>query len=265
MQIGLLIDMMFASFLPQGSVSWLYNSERLIMFPVGVFGVALAMVILPHLAKKFADKSAADYSHIMNWAIQSVLLVSIPAAIGLIMLSAPLLISLFNYGNFNRFDVLMTQHALIGYALGVPFMILIKVLVSGFYARQNVKTPVKIAFLALLVNIVLNFILMMPLKHAGLALATAIASLINAGLLFIFLLKHRIFKPQTGWLYFLIRCGIANVLIVLLICFLNSSLTQWFVWHWELRFLHLLMIVLSAAVVYFLLLRLLGLKLLKER
>ena len=263
MQIGLLIDMMFASFLPQGSVSWLYNSERLIMFPLGVFGVALATVILPHLAKKFADKSVAEYSQTMNWAIQSVLLIGIPAAIGLMVLSAPLLISLFNYGHFNRFDVLMTQHALIGYAFGIPFMILVKVLVSGFYARQDIKTPVKIALLALLVNIVLNFMLIVPLKHAGLALATAVSALVNASLLFMLLLKDRIIKLQRGWWYFLIRCVIANVLMLLLICYLNSSITQWFVWHWQLRFLHLLMIILTAAVFYLLLLRLLGLQLFK--
>ncbi len=131
-QIGLLIDMMFASFLPQGSISWLYNSERLMLFPLGVFGVALATVVLPHLTKKFAAKSPLDYSNTMNWAMQWVFLLGIPAAIGLIMLSAPLLISLFNYGKFNRFDVLMAQRSLIAYALGVPFMMLIKVLASGF-------------------------------------------------------------------------------------------------------------------------------------
>jgi len=264
MQIGLLIDTMFASFLPQGSISWLYNSERLMLFPLGVFGVALATVVMPHLAKKFADKSEIEYASTMSWAIQSVLILGIPAAIGLIMLSGPLLTSLFNYGKFNQFDVLMSQRSLIAYALGVPFMMLVKVLAAGFYARQNIRTPVKIAVVALLTNVVLNFILIVPLKHAGLALASSVAALINSALLFIFLLRYEIFNLQKAWWLFLFRCIVANALMAVLIYLMNTSQAVWFAWHWQQRFLHLFLIVIAAAVFYLIMLRLLGFKFLKR-
>ena len=185
-QIGLLVDTIFASFLPQGSISWLYNSERLMMFPLGVFGVAIATVVLPHLAKKFSANAEREYSQTMNWGTQSILLLGIPAAIGLIMLSDPLLTSLFNYGKFNQFDVLMSQQSLVAYSIGVPCMMLVKILASGFYARQNIKTPVKIAIFSLLINITFNFILIGPLKHAGLALASSLAAITNCGLIVFF-------------------------------------------------------------------------------
>ena len=263
-QIGLLIDTMFASFLPQGSISWLYNSERLMMFPLGVFGVAIATVILPHLAKRFAEQSEHEYSATMNWAIQSVLLIGIPAAIGLIMLSGPLLTSLFNYGQFNQYDVLMSQRSLIAYAMGVPFMMLVKVLASGFYARQNIKTPVKIATFALIVNITFNFILITPLQHAGLAFASALAALVNSGLLIILLIKYKILKLKKSWGLFLLRCVIANILMVMLIMWLTAPLSTWFAWHWSLRFLHLFTIIIISAIFYLIILRILGLRFLER-
>ena len=251
MQVGLLVDTIFASFLPEGSISWLYNSERLMMFPLGVFGVALSSVVLPHLAKKFADKSEHEYSETMNWGIQSVLFLGVPAAIGLVMLSGPLVASLFNYGHFTRLDVVMTQKALIAYSAGVPFMMLVKVLASGFYARQDIKTPVKIAVVALVVNIVMNFLLIGWLKHAGLALASSIGALVNSGFLFFLLVNKKIFQLNASWRLFLLRLIMASVVMALVLYFLTANLHTWFQWHWSMRFLHLFGIIIAATLSYF--------------
>ena len=264
-QIGLLVDTMFASFLPQGSISWLYNSERLMMFPLGVFGVALSTVVLPHLSKKFANKAEADYSRSMNWAMQSVLLLGVPAAIGLIMLAAPLLTTLFNYGQFNQFDVRMTEQSLIAYSLGVPFMMMVKVLASGFYARQNIKTPVKIAVVALLVNIVMNFILIGPLKHAGLAFASSLAALTNAVFLVVFLLRGKIMRLEKSWGLFVVRVGLASVAMWGVLHWRHVDTMQWFHWGAAARFSHLLLLVLLAVVTYLVVLIVLGFRFKRQR
>lgn len=260
-QIGLLIDTMFASFLPKGSISWLYNSERLMMFPLGVFGVALATVVLPHLSKKFANKANAEYSHSMNWALQSVLFIGVPAAIGLIILAAPLLTTLFNYGQFSQIDVLMTQRSLVAYSVGVPFMMLVKVLASGFYARQNIKTPVKIAIVALVVNVVLNFVLIGPLQHAGLALASSVAALTNSTLLVVFLLRNNVFQLERSWWLFLLRVMLASIAMGGVLLWLRADTTTWFAWDWQQRAWHLLLLVLVAKLVYFSVLYILGYRL----
>jgi putative peptidoglycan lipid II flippase len=260
-QIGLLVDTVFASYLPKGSISWLYNSERLMMFPLGVFGVALSTVVLPHLAKKYADKAEAEYSQAMNWGIQSVLVLGVPAAIGLIMLSGPLLTSLFNYGRFNQFDVLMTQRALIAYSVGVPFMMLVKVLASGFYARQDIKTPVKIGVAALTVNVVMNFALIGPLQHAGLALASSLAALTNSLCLLVCLWWRGIFRPNKSWLWFLLRVGLASMGMWAVLAWLHVADSAWFVWGWQARFGHLFMAVAMGTAAYLGLLFLLGYRL----
>lgn len=260
-QIGLLVDTMFASFLPEGSISWLYNSERLMMFPLGVFGVALSTVVLPHLSKRFADKSEHEYSATMNWGMQSVLFLGVPATIGLVILSGPLLTSLFNYGKFTQFDVLMSQRSLIAYAVGVPFMMMVKVLASGFYARQDIKTPVKIAVVALLVNITLNFILIKPLQHAGLALASSSAALTNSGILFFMLLKKRIIHLHKSWLIFLGRLVVAAMAMAVVLYLLQHNLNSWFAWRWPQRFTMLLLDVAAGAGTYIAVMFLLGFRL----
>jgi putative peptidoglycan lipid II flippase len=260
-QIGLLIDTIFASFLPQGSISWLYNAERLMMFPLGVFGVAIASVVLPHLAKVHAKGEEDEYGKAMNWSVQTVLFIGVPAAIGLVLLSGPLLTSLFNYGQFTQHDVIMAQRALVAYGIGVPFMMLVKVLASGFYARKNIKTPVKIAIVALTINVSFNFILIGPLQHAGLALASSIAAFSNTALLLFFLLRKNIFTWDKTWGMFIVRLCIAAVVMGLGLYYFNPAQSQWFSWHWPQRFLHLFALVLGSVILYLGLLRALGFKL----
>jgi len=260
-QISLLIDTIFASFLVAGSISWLYYSVRLVYFPLGVFGVALSTVILPHLSRKHADRSTEDFSSALDWALRLVFVVGIPAAIGLLLLSGPLLASLFGYHKFSAFDVVMSRESLIAYAIGLPAFMIVKVLASGFYSQQNIKTPVKIATVALGVNLVLNLALIFPLKHAGLALATSLASILNAYLLFHLLYKRGIYKPKTNWLIYSGQLVFANGVMAGVLWFSSPKLNRWLAWGWHDRVLHLLGLIALAMVVYFICLLISGLRL----
>jgi putative peptidoglycan lipid II flippase len=250
-QISLLIDTMFASFLPVGSVTWLYLSDRLMNFPLGVFGVAIATVILPFLSRSHAKKSEAEYSKTLDWALRLLFLIGVPASIALLILSGPLLATLLHYGRFDDFDVRMTRESLMAFAFGVQGFMLIKVLASGFYAKQNIKTPVKIAAVAMCANIILNFILIFPLKHAGLALATTLSGYLNAGLLLTFLLKRRLYTPESGWLKYAVQLGLANLLMAVFLFFTSGHLGAWLLASWEWRILHLLMLVFGGIIIYF--------------
>ncbi len=250
-QINILIDTIFASVLPIGSVSWLYYSDRLSQFPLGVFGVAIATVILPHLSRKHAEKSSDDYNLTLNWAIRCILFLGIPAAIGLFCLAGPILATLFNYGAFNSKDVLMSAKSLRAFAIGIPAFMLIKILAAGFYARQDIKTPVKVAVLALITNTTLNFILIFPLAHAGLALSTSIAAWLNAGCLAGILLKRKIFTFDQGIRNFLIKVGLANVAMVVILILLQPAISKWLAWGGLYRGMHLLFYLIAAVLTYF--------------
>lgn len=189
-QISLMVDNMFASFLPAGSISWLYYSDRLTYLPLGVIGVAIATVILPQLSQLHVQQSRQHFVRTYQWAIRSLLLVGLPAALGLLLLATPILCTLFQHGAFTFYSVQMSARSLRAFALGLPAFMLIKVLASSFYAQKNVKTPVKIAAVAMLCNILLNIALIHALAHAGLALATSIAAWLNAALLAWKLFSH---------------------------------------------------------------------------
>jgi putative peptidoglycan lipid II flippase len=186
MQINLMVDTAFASFLPSGSISWLYYSDRLLEFPIGVFGVALATVVLPDLSEKYATRSVAAFSGSIDWALKWVLLLTVPATVGLFLLAGPIISTLFQRHAFTAEDVLMSQQSLMALSVGLIGFISIKVLVSAFYARQDTKFPVKIAFVSIFSNVMFILLFIGPLKHAGLALASSLASFINVGILFIY-------------------------------------------------------------------------------
>ncbi|MGB4898639.1 MAG: murein biosynthesis integral membrane protein MurJ, partial [Ignavibacteria bacterium] len=173
-QLNLMVDSIFASFLQVGSVSWLYFTDRLTDFPLGVFGVAIATVILPHLSRRHAEQRSEKFSQAIDWGLKSLLLVGVPAGIGLAFFSMPLIACCFAYGKFSVIDLLQTQKSLMALASGVPAFMMVKVLASGFYACQDIKTPVKIGAYAMLINSLLCALLIWPLAHAGLALASAL-------------------------------------------------------------------------------------------
>jgi putative peptidoglycan lipid II flippase len=260
-QLSLLIDTIFASFLKVGSISWLYYSERLMNFPLGIFGVGIATVVLPHLSRSRTAKNHESYSQTLDWALRSLLIIGIPSSIALFILAGPLLATLLHYGKFNTYDVLMSRESLMAFSIGIQSFMLIKVLASGFYAHQNIKTPVKIAAFAMVCNMFLNLALIFPLKHAGLALATSISGYINAGLLMFFMMKKQLFTPQKGWSRYSLQLFLANALMGVFLYFAAGPLKPWLdnVWQW--RALHLLYIVIAAVAIYFVALFALGVRL----
>jgi putative peptidoglycan lipid II flippase len=249
-QINLLIDTIFASFLPVGSVTWLYFTDRLVDFPLGVFGVAIATVILPHLSRRKAEQNTEHFSQSLDWGLRLLLLIGLPAGIGLAVFAMPAIATCFAYGEFHAWDVLKTQQSLITLGLGVPGFMMVKVLASGFYACQNIKTPVKVGVVAMIVNSVLCAILIRPLAHAGLALASSIASYVNCGLLLRLLIRHGIFSLQPGWGRFLVQLLLANIAVIIYLLLVQSDLTTWLAWARFTRLGWLLLHVGVAAVIY---------------
>ena len=250
-QINLLIDTLIASYLESGSISWLYFSDRLMEFPLGVFGVALATVILPSLSRQYAGGDSKAYSATMDWALRLVVLIALPAATGLAMMAAPMLTTLFQYKAFSANDVVMASHSLVAYALGLPAFIFIKVLASAFFSRQDTKSPVKFGVIAMLVNVVLNLVLVQFLAHAGLALATSIAAYVNASLLYLYLRKEGHYAPGEGWPVFFFRVIVAVIAMGVFIVLLVPAQGLWLDWTALQRGLQLALWVLGGAMLYF--------------
>ena len=261
-QISFLVDNWLASFLPLGSVSWFNYSSRLALFPLGVFGVAIATVVLPYLSRQYAAKSQEEFSRTLDWALKFVLLIALPAVIGLVILAGPIIATLFQFksGRFSELDVIMVRRSLWGFTVGIPAFMLIKVLASGFYSRQNIKTPVKIAVIAMLSNIVLAVMLVFPLKHAGLALATSLTASLNAGLLFWKILREKHYCPDEGWKIFWGRLIFANLVLALFLWVMTADLAVWFDWDLFTRVWHLVVLCGGAVLLYFLCLWLSGMR-----
>lgn len=257
-QISILIDTLFASFLQAGSISWLYYSDRMTNLPLGVFGVAIATVVLPNLSKRHAEKSDAAYQATLDWGLRLVLLIGVPSAVALCLLAGPILTTLFNYGEFKAVDVIMAERSMWAFSFGVPAFMLVKVLASAFYARQNIKTPVKVAVIALIFNMLLNLALIIPLQHAGLALSTTCAAVLNSSLLWILLARGAIFKAQAGWLNYLGKLSLANSVLAAFLWFGSDSVHSWLVWPVSMRVTHLTVLVVGGIFSYFFCLYLMG-------
>ncbi|MEI7268234.1 murein biosynthesis integral membrane protein MurJ [Pectobacterium versatile] len=257
-QISLIINTIFASFLSEGAVSWMYYADRLMEFPSGVLGVALGTILLPSLAKSFASGNHDEYSRLMDWGLRLCFLLALPSAVALGILAKPLTVSLFQYGKFSAFDALMTQRALIAYSVGLMGLIVVKVLVPGFYSRQDIKTPVKIAIVTLILTQVMNLIFIGPLQHAGLALSIGLASCLNAGLLYWQLRKQDIFQPLPGWRGFLVRLLAAVIVMLLVLLGMLWWMPAWDDGNMTMRILRLLLVVVAGAGSYFATLALLG-------
>ena len=260
-QISLLLNVIFASFLVTGSVSWLYYADRLMEFPAGMLGVALGTILLPGLSKHYADRSAEEYSALLDWGLRLTFLLAVPAAGGLALLAMPLITTLFMYGAFSIADVQATRAALMAYSIGLLGLILVKVLAPAFYARQDIRTPVKIAVVTLVITQLLNFAFIGPLQHAGLALATGLGSCLNAALLYYLLHQRAIHVPQPGWPLFLLKLLLAVGVMGALLWGVAGDATLWLslqVWG---RVLRLAWVVALGAGAYFAVLWLLGFRL----
>ncbi|MBE0439136.1 MAG: murein biosynthesis integral membrane protein MurJ [Gammaproteobacteria bacterium] len=250
-QINLLLDTLLASFLVTGSISWLYYSDRLVEFPLGIVGIALSTVILPSLSHKHASASKQAFSHTIDWALRWVFIIGTPAAIGLIFLAEPLLTTLFQYGEFSSTDTHKASLSLMAYGLGLLPFIFIKVLAPGYFARQDTKTPVKIGIIAMVTNMVLNVILMMQFAHVGLALATSLSAVLNAGLLYFGLRKLGVYQPVAGWGRFILKLLIPNSALLLILYWLTPTSIDWFNWDAWHRISMLTGLIAAAIIVYF--------------
>ncbi|POF87617.1 murein biosynthesis integral membrane protein MurJ [Pseudomonas putida] len=250
-QISLIINTIFASFLVAGSVSWMYYADRLMELPSGVLGVALGTILLPTLAKTYANRDRHEYSRILDWGLRLCFLLVLPCTLALAILAEPLTVALFQYGKFSAFDAAMTQRALIAYSVGLLAIILIKVLAPGFYAQQNIRTPVKIAIFTLISTQLFNLVLVGPLAHAGLALAISIGACLNAGLLYWRLRRQDLFQPQPGWARFLLKLILAVSLMSAVLLLGMHYMPAWEEGGMLERFLRLGALIGAGVVTYF--------------
>ncbi|HZQ71483.1 MAG TPA: murein biosynthesis integral membrane protein MurJ [Burkholderiales bacterium] len=232
-QVSLLINTIFASFLVSGSVSWLYYADRLMEFPAGVLGVALGTILLPSLSKFHADANPAEYAALLDWGLRMTVLLAVPSAVALAVLALPLISSLFLYGRFTPEDAAMVREALVAYSIGLIGMILVKILAPGFYARQNIRTPVKIGILTLLATQAMNLAFIVPLRHAGLALAIGLGACLNAALLFRILRRTGVYAPLPGWGVFLGKVGLAVAVMAAVLYFAMGEAAWWLAAPWQ--------------------------------
>lgn len=260
-QVNLLVITVFASFLTPGSVSWLYYAERLMQFPLGVFGIALATVVLPHLSKQHASADQGNFHGVLDWALKAVCLIGIPSSIALIVIAQPLMTTLFQYGQFTPFDVIQSKNALIAFGFGLAIFIFIKILAAGCYARQDVKAPVRIAVICLFANVALSAVLMKYYAHVGLAMSTTLTALLNAGLLYARLYKHAQFRLQTPWLKFILQLIMANGAMIYVLIVIMNYFGDWLLLDMEWRVLGLGLLVGVGSAAYFFTLFATGLRL----
>lgn len=259
-QISLIINTIFASFLVSGSVSWMYYADRLMEFPSGVLGVALGTILLPSLSKSFASGNHDEYNRLMDWGLRLCFLLALPSSVALGILAKPLTVALFQYGKFTAFDAAMTQRALVAYSVGLMGLIVVKVLAPGFYSRQDIKTPVKIAIVTLIMTQLMNLAFIGPLKHAGLSLSIGLAACLNAILLYWQLRKKAIFIPEPGWKSFLARLIVAVVVMSLVLLGLMQIMPAWHTGTMPIRIGRLMVVVIAGIVAYFATLLALGFK-----
>jgi putative peptidoglycan lipid II flippase len=218
-QISLLINTQIASHLAVGSVTWLRIADSLMEFPTALLGVAMGVVLLPQLSAAQARDDTASYSAMLDWGLRLVLLLALPCAVALVVFAHPMLAVLFHYGAFKASDVAQSAAPLMGYGVGLLGIVAVKVLAPGFYARQDIRTPVRIAVTVLVITQALNLVLVPLLAHTALALTIGLGALINAGLLLRGLVRNGAYRPAPGWLAFAVR--------VLLACVLLGALLTW--------------------------------------
>ncbi len=257
-QISIVLDTLIASFLAAGSISWLYFSERLVEFPLGVFGIALATVILPRLSEHHATESKETFSATLDWALKLVLVIGVPAALALAVLAEPLLTTLFHRGEFTVRDVAMSAASLRAYAPGLLGFILVKVLAPGYFARQDTRTPVRAGIQALILGMTLSVVFVVLLAktawapaHAGIAAATACGALFNAGLLLRGLLRSGVYRPGAGWRLLAMRVLAPSAAMTMVLLLTLAAWGDWLAMSSVGRVVSLGTLVAAGAAVYF--------------
>jgi putative peptidoglycan lipid II flippase len=233
-QVNVLVGGIIASMLGVGKISLLYYSDRLMEFPLGLFSIAIATVTLPQLSRQHARQSMQEFSQIIDWSLKLVFLIALPSAVGLVVLAEPLVATIFFGGEFSAYDVRMTALSLQAFSLGLIGFSLVKILAPAYFAREDTRTPVRIGLIALAVNFVLSVVLAYGLTkaafegtHAGLALATSVAAIVNAWLLYRGLRGDRVLSHAKGWSRLLMQFAAANVLMTVSLLLLNRNLDWW--------------------------------------
>jgi putative peptidoglycan lipid II flippase len=257
-QISIVLDTLVASFLVAGSVSWLYYSDRLIEFPLGVFGVALGTVILPRLAEQHATSSPERFSATLDWALRLVLVIGVPAALGVALLAEPLVATLFQHGDFGERDAAMTAASVRAYAPGIAGFMLVKVLAPGYFARQDTRTPMRIGIWALVLSMGLNVVFVLLLvrtqwlpAHAGIAAASAVAGLFNSAALFGGLVRSGIYRARSGWRGLWLQALTGNAVLAVVLLVALRRVGDWSAMSELERIGTLALLVFGGAAVYF--------------
>lgn len=264
-QINLLLDTLIASFLMTGSISWLYYSDRLLEFPLGLFGIAISTVILPTLARHHVNRhdhssqSAIDFRHTLDWGIRMILLLGVPAMVGIAILAQPLLLVLFMRGNFGLNDVQAASLSLWAFNAGLLSFMLIKILANGYYARQDTKTPVKIGIIAMVSNMGFN-LLAIPFSYVGLAMASALSATLNAYLLYRGLVKEEVYHFSRQSAVFFGKVLLSASVMGGLVWYNTPTLLEWHAMTFLTRLHWLIWLIGFAVVIYFSMLALVGIR-----
>jgi putative peptidoglycan lipid II flippase len=261
-QINMLIDTILASLLPTGSPSWLYVSDRLMQLPLGIFAIAIGTVILPRLSTLFVSKDKISFSNTLDWSIKLVLLIGLPAVIGLVLLAEPIILILFERGEFNSGDSLQASYSLIALAFGLLAFMLIKILTPSFFARQQPKKPMYVALASMVLNAVLAWLLGFNLGygHIGLALASSISAFFTVLTLLFLLRKEKVYAPSSGWLIFWSRLAFASAILIAFILSFGEAVSTLREFTATAQLLYILKMVTISIALYFLALRLTGMK-----
>jgi putative peptidoglycan lipid II flippase len=255
-----LFDTFIASFLMTGSISWLYYSDRLLEFPLGLFGIAIGTVILPALSRNHVNAEGAGFGQTMDWGIKAILLLGLPAMMGLIVLAKPMLMVLFMRGAFSMHDVEMASYSLMAYGSGLLSFMLIKVLAPGYYSRQDTKTPVRYGIIAMITNMGFNLLFAVPFGYVGLAIATSMSALLNATLLYRGLHLAGVYRVSKATMVFFAKAVVSTVLMVVVLYHFLPSPDVWLDWHFVERAKSLIGLIAAGAVSYLLGLLLLGIR-----
>ncbi len=249
-QINLLLDTIIASFLKTGSIMWLYVSDRMLEFPLGMFGIAISTVILPSLSRLHSTDNTDEFNQTLNWGLRLVCLIGVPAAVGLFFMAEPIILTVFQHGKFELLDAHLASLSLKAYIIGLLGFMFIKVLATGFFSRKDTKTPVKIGIISMTVNMVFNLILFYPLAHVGLALATSISAILNATLLFMALRKIDVFIPDGRWAAWIAKLVAGNLALLGFIYYQMADIQTWQNWQTMERVQHMLILVIGSIAIY---------------
>jgi putative peptidoglycan lipid II flippase len=259
-QLNLLLDTMIASFLGTGAISWLYYSDRLLEFPLGLFGIAIATVILPTLSRNHVAKDDKAFQTNIDWAVKMVCILGIPAATGLFVLAEPMLLTIFQRGEFSPTDASKAAASLMAYSFGLLSFMLVKVLAPGFYSRQDTKTPVKFGIWCMAANMVFNLILVWPYDYVGLAMATSISATMNASLLYWALHKRGVYIASKKTVILLVKIVVASVLMALTVIYLSPATADWVQFVLLTKIYQLLLLIMAGFAVFLVSLLMMGVR-----